>query len=110
VGRSRHSGPFRSDGQVGVILKTDGIALVFIADHIARQDWFAEDWPEGRRTNGLGRAVFWMRRYRKLAAETSRRMHRFIEEVPTVWLPAHDEEAPRRLAAMETIKSPGPAL
>jgi N-acyl homoserine lactone hydrolase len=98
--------PGHSDGQVGVILQTDGIALFFAADHIARQDWFVEDWAEGRRTNGLVWTFFWMRRYRKLAAETSRRMHRFIEEVPTVLLPAHDADAPRRLATVETIESP----
>lgn len=61
------------------------------------------DWAEGRRTNGLTWGVVWMRHFRKLAAETSRRMHRFIQEVPTVLLPSHDADAPRRLAARETI-------
>jgi N-acyl homoserine lactone hydrolase len=98
--------PGHSQGQVGVILRTDGIALFFSADHISRQDWFIEDWTKGRRTNGILWGVLWMRHYRKLAAETTRRMHRFIEEVPTVLLPAHDADAPRRLAVTETIGTP----
>jgi N-acyl homoserine lactone hydrolase len=95
--------PGHSIGQVGVILRTNGIALFFTADHVSRQDWFIEDWAAGR-LYGLIFANLWMRRYRKLAAETSRRVHRFTEEAPTVLLPAHDADAPRRLEQMETIQ------
>jgi hypothetical protein len=40
----------------------------------------------------------------KLAAETSRRIHRFLEEVPTVFIPSHDADAPARLAAMHPLR------
>lgn len=87
--------PGHSIGQVGVILETEGRALFFAADHVLRQDWFVEEYAAG---NLLGLA--W---YPKLARETSRRIHRFVEERPTVFLPSHDAEAPARLAAMETL-------
>ena len=48
---------------------------------------------------GLGALTF-----PKPTVETSRRVHRFAEEVPTVLLPAHDAEAPATLAAKETVK------
>lgn len=90
--------PGHSIGQVGVILQTNGVALFFSADHALRQDWFLEDYDAGRLLM-LG-ALF----FPKAAAETSRRIHAFVEEIPTVFLPAHDAEAPARLAAMETLK------
>ena len=85
--------PGHSVGQVGVVVETDGPRLLFTADHIMRQDWFLEDYAAGRMI-GLGQFG------RKAAIETSRRLHRFIEEAPTVLLPAHDVDAPARLAAM----------
>jgi glyoxylase-like metal-dependent hydrolase (beta-lactamase superfamily II) len=85
-----------SVGQVGVVTETDGPALLFAADHIMRQDWFLEDYAAGRLV-GLGQFG------RKAAVETSRRLHRFVEERPTVLLPAHDAEAPVRLGAMSTV-------
>jgi N-acyl homoserine lactone hydrolase len=90
--------PGHSIGQVGVIVQTDSAALFFAADHMLRQDWFVEDYAAGRLL-GLG-ALF----FPKLAAETSRRIHGYIEEMPTVLLPSHDADAPARLAAMETVK------
>jgi N-acyl homoserine lactone hydrolase len=92
-----------SIGQVGVILRTNGIALFFTADHVSRQDWFVEDWAAGR-LYGLIFSNLWMKRYREQAAETSRRIHRFTEQVTTVLLPSHDANAPRRLEAMEPIQ------
>jgi glyoxylase-like metal-dependent hydrolase (beta-lactamase superfamily II) len=90
--------PGHSIGQVGMIVETNGLALFFAADHVLRQDWFVEDYEAGRML-GLG-ALF----FPKLAAETSRRIHGFVEEVPTVFLPSHDAEAPARLAAIEPLK------
>jgi N-acyl homoserine lactone hydrolase len=90
--------PGHSPGQVGVILRTNGVALLFAADHVLRQDWFVEDWAAGRLV-GLGTFGF-----PKHAVETTRRIQRFTAEVPTVLLPAHDTDAPRRLTAMETIE------
>lgn len=90
--------PGHSIGQIGVIVQTGGAALFFVADHMLRQDWFVEDYATDRLL-GLGTLFF-----PKLAAETSRRIHRFLEEVPTVLLPSHDAEAPARLAAMESVK------
>jgi N-acyl homoserine lactone hydrolase len=88
--------PGHSIGQVGVIVETDGDPLFFAGDHVLRQDWFVEDYAAGRLL-GLGF-------FPKPAIETSRRIHRFIEERPTVFLPSHDAEAPGRLATMETLK------
>jgi N-acyl homoserine lactone hydrolase len=90
--------PGHSIGQVGAIVQTDDAALFFAADHALRQDWFLEDYRAGR-LRMLG-ALF----FPKLAAETSRRIHRFIEDVPTVFIPSHDAAAPARLAAMEPLK------
>jgi N-acyl homoserine lactone hydrolase len=90
--------PGHSIGQVGVIVRTDGVGLFFVADHALRQDWFVEDYEAGR-LRMLG-ALF----FPKLAAETSRRIHHFVEEVPTVLIPSHDAAAPARLAAMEPLK------
>jgi N-acyl homoserine lactone hydrolase len=87
--------PGHSIGQVGVIVETDGPALFFAADHMLRQDWFVEDYAAGR-VLGLGGLFF-----PKLAAETTRRIHRFITDSPTVLLPSHDSETPARLASRE---------
>jgi N-acyl homoserine lactone hydrolase len=89
--------PGHSPGQIGVILRTNGVALFFCADHVLRQDWLVEDLAAGRLT-GLG----WLGLLEQ-AAETTRRIRRFTAEVPTVLLPAHDSDAPRRLAELETI-------
>jgi N-acyl homoserine lactone hydrolase len=92
-----------SIGQVGVILRTNSKALFFSGDHTTCQDWFIEDWAAGR----LYGSVFvnlWMKRYCEWGAETSRRIRRFTEQVPTVLLPAHDSDASRRLEALETIQ------
>ena len=87
--------PGHSAGQVGVIVETEGPTLFFAADHVLRQDWFVEDYAAGNLL-GLG-ALFFPKR----AVETSRRIHRFVEEQPTVLLPSHDADTPARLAAME---------
>ena len=89
--------PGHTIGQVGVILRTNGVALFFAADHMLRQDWFLEDYEAGRIGN-LG--IVSPKRY----TETNQRLHQFVEEVPTVLLPAHDSEAPGRLEAMEPLK------
>jgi N-acyl homoserine lactone hydrolase len=94
--------PGHAYGQVGVILRMGAMALFFTGDHVLRQDWFLEDWAAGR-SGGLLSPTFWMKRFRQLGAETSRRIHRFATEIPTVLLPAHDADAPRRLEARETI-------
>jgi len=85
-------------GQVGAIVRTNGVALFFTADHMLRQDWFLEDY-EAARITMVSRSTS-----AKLAAETTPRVHRFVEEVPAVLVPAHDAEAPARLAAMEPLK------
>ncbi len=90
--------PGHSVAQVAVIVQADGVALMFAADHVLRQDWFVEDYRAGR-LKGLGAQFF-----PEQAVETSRRIHRYAQEVPTVLLPAHDAEAPARLAAMQTLE------
>jgi hypothetical protein len=80
-----------------VVVQTDGPALFFAADHILRQDWFLEDYAAGNLL-ALG-ALF----FPKLAVESSRRLHRFVEETPTVLLPSHDTETPARLEARQPL-------
>jgi N-acyl homoserine lactone hydrolase len=92
--------PGHSIAQVGAIVRTNGVSLFFTADHMLRQDWFLDDYEAGRITM-VSRLLS-----AKLAAETSRRIQRFVDEVPTVLVPAHDTEAPARLAAMEPVKVP----
>lgn len=89
--------PGHSIAQVGVVVRHNGAALFFGADHMLRQDWFLEDYEAGRLIE-LG--LF----YRRQAIETSQRIHRFIEQTPTIPLPAHDAEAAARLAANEPLK------
>lgn len=88
--------PGHSIAQVGVIARTNGTSLFFGADHMLRQDWFVEDYARDR-LKQLG--VF----YPQAAVETSRRIHRFAEEQPTVLLPTHDAGAAHRLAASEAL-------
>jgi glyoxylase-like metal-dependent hydrolase (beta-lactamase superfamily II) len=89
--------PGHSIGQVGVIMQTNGAVLFFVADHMLRQDWFLEDYGAGRLGN-LGIVA------RKHYAQTQQRIHRFLEDVPSILLPAHDTEAPARLGSMEPHK------
>ncbi len=88
--------PGHSIAQVGVTVRNRNTTLFFGADHMLRQDWFLEDYPEGRLIQ-LG--VF----FRKQAAETSRRIHEFMEQQPTVLLPTHDADAVARVAAMKPV-------
>jgi N-acyl homoserine lactone hydrolase len=90
--------PGHSIGQVGVIVETEGPTLFFAADHVLRQDWFLEDYAAGN-LFGVG-ALF----FPKQAVETSRRVHAFLEQRPTVLLPSHDAESPARLEAREPVK------
>jgi glyoxylase-like metal-dependent hydrolase (beta-lactamase superfamily II) len=85
--------PGHSIGQVGVIVRCGGLRLFFTADHVLRQDWFLEDYAAGRL---LGLGVF----FGDQARETSRRIHDFVEIVPTVLVPCHDDAAPERLARL----------
>lgn len=87
--------PGHSIGQVGVIVETDPHPLFFAADHVLRQDWFVEDYGNGK----LRGMAF----YPKLAVETSRRIHDLIAERPMVFLPSHDTEARARLESMEPL-------
>jgi N-acyl homoserine lactone hydrolase len=84
-----------SVGQVGVIVRSGDMRLFFVADHVLRRDWFLGDYEAGRLI-GLGQF------HRVQARETSRRIHDFIESVPTVLLPSHDDEVPARLRALGT--------
>jgi N-acyl homoserine lactone hydrolase len=85
-----------SIAQVGVIVQSDHHAVLFAADHMLRADWFEEDYRAG---NLLGLGIF----FPELARETSRRIHRFTQDTPTVLLPAHDAGAPARLAAVRPL-------
>lgn len=84
--------PGHSIAQVAAIVKTGRTTLFFGADHMLRQDWFLEDLRVGRHV-GLG--LF----FREQAIDTTKRIARFMEETPTILLPAHDADAVARLAA-----------
>ncbi len=84
--------PGHSAGQVGIVVSTGDETLVFAADHVLRQDWFMDDYAAGRL---LGLGIF----HPDHARETSRRLHRFVEETGAMLLPSHDSETPARLAA-----------
>ena len=88
--------PGHSIGQVAVVLQTNGCALFFGADHVLREDWFVEDFRAGHL---LGLGIF----FPEQAVATSRRIVSYARERPTVLLPAHDAEAPARLASMTTL-------
>jgi N-acyl homoserine lactone hydrolase len=89
--------PGHSIAQVGAIVQTNNHALFFAADHMLRQDWFVEDYRAGHL---LGLGIF----FPELARDTSRRIHRFARDTQTVLLPAHDADAPARLAAMQRLE------
>jgi N-acyl homoserine lactone hydrolase len=82
--------PGHSTGQVGVIVSTADATFVFAADHVLREDWFVEDYAAGRL---LGLGVF----HPQHARETSRRLHRLVEETGAILVPSHDPEVPTRL-------------
>ena len=88
--------PGHSIAQVGAIVQSNGHALLLAGDHMLRQDWFVEDYRAGHL---LGLGIF----FPELARETSRRIHRFARDTPTVLLPAHDADAPARLATMQRL-------
>jgi N-acyl homoserine lactone hydrolase len=89
--------PGHSVGQVGVVLETGDATLFFVADHILRQEWFVEDYAAGRL---IGLGIHFADR----AVETSRRIHRLAAQQPTVLLPAHDPDAPERLARLAPLQ------
>ena len=88
--------PGHSIAQVGAIVQINGHALLLAADHMLRQDWFVEDYRAGQL---LGLGIF----FPELARQTSRRIHRFAQDTPTVLLPTHDADAPARLATMQQL-------
>jgi glyoxylase-like metal-dependent hydrolase (beta-lactamase superfamily II) len=83
-----------SPGQVAVVYERGDQTLLFSADHMLRSDWFVEDLRADRliMLGAFGR---------RAARRTSRRLHQFIGSRPVLLLPAHDAEAPRRLACGE---------
>lgn len=89
--------PGHSIAQVGVVVPSKGVRLLFGGDHILRQDWFLDDYAAGKR-KGLG--LF----FPEDAVKTSERIHGFVAAQPTVLLPSHDAEAAGRLAALEPLR------
>ena len=86
--------PGHTPGQVAVAYEQAGVTLLFAADHMLRADWFAEDLAAGR--------LLMLGVYAKAAARaTSGRLRELVRSRPTVLLPAHDADAPRRLAIRE---------
>jgi glyoxylase-like metal-dependent hydrolase (beta-lactamase superfamily II) len=86
-----------SPGQVAVAYDTDAVTLLFAGDHALRADWFAEDLAADR--------LVMLGPYAKRdARETSRRLRELAHERPIVLLPAHDADAPERLARRERLR------
>jgi glyoxylase-like metal-dependent hydrolase (beta-lactamase superfamily II) len=86
--------PGHSPGQVGVVVEDGDATLLFCADHMLRADWFSEDLRADRLVM-LGPFA------KDDARTTSRRLRSFVAKRPTVLLPAHDADAPRRLEVRE---------
>jgi glyoxylase-like metal-dependent hydrolase (beta-lactamase superfamily II) len=85
-----------SAGQIGVVARVDGVALLFAADHVLRQDWYRADIEAGRML-GLGQF------FPRAAIESSRRIADLAARTRTVLLPSHDPETPARLAARSVL-------
>ena len=87
--------PGHSPGQVAVACDAGEVVLLFAADHMLRADWFAEDLEAGRDVmlGAFGK---------RAARATTRRLAELVRSRPTVLLPAHDADAPRRLEALRT--------
>jgi N-acyl homoserine lactone hydrolase len=89
--------PGHSPGQVAVAFDAGDALLLFAADHMLRADWFTDDIAV-RREVMLGTFA------KRAARETTRRIEALVRSRATVLLPAHDRDAPRRLAALEVTR------
>ena len=89
--------PGHSPGQVAVAYEAGDVTFLFAADHALRAGWFAEDLAAGR-------LVMMGAFAKKHARATSRRLQEFVRGRPTVLLPAHDADAPGRLARREVTR------
>ena len=89
--------PGHAPGQVAVAYEIEDMTLLFCADHMLRADWFVEDLAADRLVmlGAFGKAD---------ARDTSRRLRQLVDHSPVVLLPAHDSDAPRRLAAQEPTR------
>ncbi len=83
--------PGHFPGHTGVVLRDDGHHLFFSGDATYSQ----EDLLAGR-TDGVTMEP-------AVSAKTLADIRAFAKDEPTVLLPAHDPDAPRRLAARETL-------
>lgn len=83
--------PGHSPGHQSVILQTEEVALLFAGDTS-----FSE---EQLRAKELAGSVHDSRQ----ARQTLQHLHDYVELTPTVYLPSHDPDAPRRLAERRAV-------
>ena len=88
--------PGHSAGQVGIVIDTDGPTLFFCGDHTLTQQRFVDDFAAGHLVMG---GMF----DRRTARQTSRNIATFLNEVPTMLVPAHDHTVAARLAARSPV-------
>jgi glyoxylase-like metal-dependent hydrolase (beta-lactamase superfamily II) len=80
-------------GHVSVVVENDGGPRLFLAGDAA----YTQELMLARRIDGVSPDA-------AQARQTLERMHRLIAERPTVFLPTHDPDAERRLAALEPVR------
>lgn len=84
--------PGHTPGQVGVVVEDGDATLFLCADHVLREDWFAEDLAAGR---DLGLGIYGPRDARRTTAWIAD----FMRSRPVVLLPSHDDGVAARLAS-----------
>jgi N-acyl homoserine lactone hydrolase len=87
--------PGHTEGHVAIAMRTPDMTLLFAGDHIIRQSWYLAD---------LARGMQPFQPNQRLAADTNRKLQRFVEQFPTLLLPSHDAEAVDNLARWEPLQ------
>ena len=83
--------PGHSKGMVGVVVDSADVKLFFSGDHTVREGTFTRDAASG----SVPRGTFYP--HWRDAVITQRRLESFVRQFPTVLVPAHDPDSPRRL-------------
>ena len=86
--------PGHTQAHISVILKDNGIHYFFAGDASYTQQFMLDQQIDGVSLNGKG------------ARRTLRRIRKFAQENPTVYLPSHDPQSAVRLENKETVNFP----
>jgi glyoxylase-like metal-dependent hydrolase (beta-lactamase superfamily II) len=87
--------PGHSPAHVSPVIDSNGKKLLFVGDHVLRQNWIT---VEGIRLAAT------LHVYKRQAQETSERICAFVKDQPTVVLPSHDPDIARIVTTMEPIQ------